>query len=64
MNTDLFNGSIASMTDLGVTESFKLKKQVLLSASEASESILRVDHVLRATPRKRFGSSLKLMTDD
>ena len=61
LRTDLFNGSIASMTELGVTESFKLKKQVLLSASEASESILRVDHVLRSTPRKRFVWSVAVL---
>jgi len=50
---DLNNGIVASMRDLGVTESFKLKRQVLLSASEAAEMILRVDTILRATPRKR-----------
>ena len=31
------------MRDLGVTESYKLKRQVILSASEAAEMILRVD---------------------
>jgi len=30
------------MTKLGVTESYKLKKQVVSSASEASEMVLRV----------------------
>lgn len=29
------------MKELGVTESYKLKRQVVLSASEASEMILR-----------------------
>lgn len=29
------------MTKLGVTESYKLKRQVVVSASEASEMILR-----------------------
>lgn len=38
---DLNNGTVTSMRDLGVTESFKLKRQVLLSASEAAEMILR-----------------------
>jgi len=50
---DLNNGIVASMRDLGVTESFKLKRQVVLSASEAAEMIIRVDTILRATPRKR-----------
>ena len=34
-------GSIGSMRDLGVTESYKLKRQVVLSASEAAEMIIR-----------------------
>lgn len=29
------------MTQLGVTESYKLKRQVVLSASEAAEMIIR-----------------------
>ena len=36
-------GVVGSMRDLGVTESYKLKRQVILSASEAAEMILRVD---------------------
>ena len=40
---DMYNGSIADMTELGVAESFKSKLCVLLSASEAAEMILRVD---------------------
>lgn len=36
-------GVVGSMHDCGVTESYKLKRQVILSASEASEMILRVD---------------------
>ena len=63
-------GSVGSMRALGVTESYKLKRQVVLSASEAAEMILRyanmlnqytsqthtiisVDDILRATPRRR-----------
>jgi T-complex protein 1 subunit beta len=34
-------GSIGSMKSLGVTESYKLKRQVVLSASEAAEMIIR-----------------------
>ncbi|KAE8212364.1 hypothetical protein CF327_g3971 [Tilletia walkeri] len=54
---DLFapGGSITSMLEAGITESYKLKRQVVLSASEAAEMILRVDDVLKATPRKRSG---------
>lgn len=38
-------GTIGSMRKLGVTESYKLKRQVVLSASEAAEMILRYDLV-------------------
>ena len=50
---DLNKGELASMVTLGVTESYKLKRQVILSASEAAEMILRVDDILKATPRRR-----------
>jgi T-complex protein 1 subunit beta len=52
---DMELGQVASMRDLGITESYKLKKQVVVSASEAAEMILRVDNILRATPRRREG---------
>ena len=38
---DMFQGKIGSMKELGVTESYKLKRQVVVSASEAAEMILR-----------------------
>jgi hypothetical protein len=41
VRTDMDKGEIASMRKLGVTESYKLKKQVVVSASEAAEMILR-----------------------
>ncbi|KAH9903896.1 chaperonin Cpn60/TCP-1 family, partial [Epithele typhae] len=50
---DMNEGKIGSMVSLGVTESYKLKRQVVISASEAAEMILRVDDILRATPRRR-----------
>jgi len=50
---DMNEGRVGSMKELGVTESYKLKRQVVLSASEAAEMILRVDDILRATPRRR-----------
>jgi len=55
MGLDMFNNKIASMRSHGVFESYKLKRQVVLSASEAAEMILRVDDILRASPRKREG---------
>lgn len=39
------------MAALGITESFKVKQQVLMSASEAAEMILRVDEIIKAAPR-------------
>ncbi|KAL0478335.1 hypothetical protein AKO1_008565 [Acrasis kona] len=50
---DVNIGSVGNMRDLGVTESFKVKQQVLLSAAEAAEMILRVDNVIHAAPRER-----------
>lgn len=38
---DMDLGEVGSMKELGITESFKLKKQVVVSASEAAEMILR-----------------------
>jgi len=46
-------GKIGDMKEMGITESFKLKQQVLLSASEAAEMILRVDNIIRMAPRQR-----------
>ncbi|KAF8979102.1 T-complex protein 1 subunit beta [Entomortierella lignicola] len=46
-------GTVGDMRELGITESFKLKRQVLLSASEAAEMILRVDDIIRCAPRQR-----------
>ncbi|KAF5625091.1 t-complex 1 subunit beta [Fusarium sp. NRRL 52700] len=46
-------GGITDMRDLGVIESYKLKKAVVSSASEAAELLLRVDDIIRAAPRRR-----------
>ncbi|KAJ1526157.1 hypothetical protein ONE63_009317 [Megalurothrips usitatus] len=53
MGLDMDNGSIACVKELGITESFVVKRQVLMSASEAAEMILRVDNIIKAAPRKR-----------
>jgi len=45
------NGSIGDMHKLGITESFIVKQQMLLSAAEAAEMILRVDDIIKAAPR-------------
>lgn len=50
---DMYNGGVACMKELGVMESFKSKLQVLISASEAAEMLLRVDDIIKAAPRQR-----------
>jgi len=46
-------GRISDMRELGVIESYKLKRAVVSSASEATEMLLRVDSIIRAKPRAR-----------
>jgi hypothetical protein len=46
-------GVVGDMKDLGITESFRVKSQVVASASEAAEMILRVDDILKSAPRQR-----------
>lgn len=50
-SADMSEGTVGNMAELGITESFQVKRQVLLSASEAAEMILRVDDILKAAPR-------------
>merc|ERR1712165_652657 len=50
---DMYKGCVGDMVELGITESLSVKLQVLMSASEAAEMILRVDDILKAAPRKR-----------
>ncbi|XP_034719988.1 T-complex protein 1 subunit beta-like [Etheostoma cragini] len=50
---NMAEGTVGNMAELGITESFQVKRQVLLSASEAAEMILRVDNIIKAAPRKR-----------
>ena len=44
-------GRVGNMVDLGITESYQVKRQVLISAAEAAEMILRVDDILKSAPR-------------
>ncbi len=41
------------MEKLGISESFKAKQAVLMSATEAAEMILRVDEIVTCAPRRR-----------
>lgn len=38
---------------LGITESWLVKSQVIRSAAEAAEMILRVDDIIKSAPRRR-----------
>jgi len=50
---DMTKGVIGDAEKMGIYESFKAKQQILLSAAEAAEMILRVDDIIRAAPRSR-----------
>lgn len=55
MGLDMNTGTVGSMLELGVLESFQSKLQSLLSASEAAEMIVRVDEIVKCAPRQRQG---------
>ena len=50
---DMDLGVVGDMAELGITESLRCKRQMLISAAEAGEMILRVDNIIKATPRRR-----------
>ena len=50
---DITEGAVGDMWALGVRESYKSKLQVLVSAAEAAEMILRVDDIIKCAPRQR-----------
>ena len=51
MGLDMNSGTLGDMVNLKITESFKCKSQVLISAHEAAEMIVRVDEIIRTAPR-------------
>eukprot|EP01125_Pyxidicula_operculata_P008449 TRINITY_DN2832_c0_g1_i1.p1 TRINITY_DN2832_c0_g1~~TRINITY_DN2832_c0_g1_i1.p1 ORF type:complete len:540 (+),score=183.76 TRINITY_DN2832_c0_g1_i1:1178-2797(+) len=50
---DINNGVVGNAAALHITESFKVKSQMLASAQEAAEMILRIDEIIKAPPRAR-----------
>lgn len=46
-------GEVGKMDELGITESFQVKRQVLISGAEAAEMIIRVDNIIKSAPRQR-----------
>jgi len=52
---NILTGEIGDMQKCGIVECFRVKQQVLLSATEAAEMIIRVDDIIKCTPRQREG---------
>jgi len=52
---DVISGEVGDMQMRGIYESFRVKQQVLLSAVEAAEMIIRVDEIVKCAPRQREG---------
>lgn len=50
---DVTAGGVGCMAARSVVEAFRVKRAVLLSATEAAEMILRVDEIVKAAPRPR-----------
>jgi len=50
---NMTQGCLGDMSTLGITDSFRVKRNILLSATEAAEMLLRVDDIIKAPPRKR-----------
>jgi T-complex protein 1 subunit beta len=50
---DVVSGTVGDMQALGIREAYKSKLQVLVSAAEAAEMILRVDDIIKCAPRQR-----------
>merc|ERR1712029_549868 len=53
---NMTTGEVGDMRELGITESYAVKSAVVSSAAEAAEMILRVDDILKSTPRQRGGN--------
>jgi len=53
MGIDVLTGAVGDMEQGGIFESFRVKQQILLSATEAAEMIMRVDDIVKCAPRQR-----------
>lgn len=53
MGLDMEKGVVEDMRKLNIIEAAIVKRQVLQSAAEAAEMILRVDNIIKSAPRKR-----------
>lgn len=50
---DMVRNEVGDVEALGITESLQVKQQVLVSASQGCELLLRIDTNIRAAPRQR-----------
>eukprot|EP00792_Barthelona_sp_PAP020_P007065 TRINITY_DN3099_c0_g1_i3.p1 TRINITY_DN3099_c0_g1~~TRINITY_DN3099_c0_g1_i3.p1 ORF type:complete len:482 (-),score=186.33 TRINITY_DN3099_c0_g1_i3:1193-2638(-) len=50
---NMYEACVGDMKELAVTESYKVKSQVVLSAAEAAEQIVRCDTIHRCAPRQQ-----------
>lgn len=50
---DINGRGVGDIEKLGITESFKVKRQIVISASEAAEQILRVDEIVKCAPARQ-----------
>jgi len=55
MGLDLYEGALADMSTLGISESFYSKQSSLCAAAEAAEQVIRIDDIIRNAPRQRDG---------
>lgn len=53
MGIDVVKGEAGDVAELGIYEAFRVKHQILKSATEAAEMILRVDDIITCRPRQR-----------
>lgn len=56
MGLDMDKGEVGDMRKLQIVESYKCKSQVVISAHEAAEMILRVDEIITNAPRLVFAT--------
>jgi len=52
---DMEKGTVGDMKQLRILEALKSKQQVVISAHDAAEMILRVDDIIKCAPRQRGG---------
>eukprot|EP00753_Platysulcus_tardus_P008931 PLAT1714.1.p1 GENE.PLAT1714.1~~PLAT1714.1.p1 ORF type:complete len:534 (+),score=304.19 PLAT1714.1:47-1648(+) len=52
---DMEAAVVGDVEELGIKESLRMKRTILVSAAEAAEMVLRVDDIIKCAPRRREG---------